>query len=86
MACTVYITNMVRTQIQFEKGTYEKLKARSKSTGNSISEIVRRALDRNMETEEFDQKWRRAAESLGKFSSGLQDLSEKHDQYLGDRW
>ena len=77
---------MVRTQIQFEKGTYEKLKARSKATGNSISEIVRRALDRNMETEEFDQKWRRAAESLGKFSSGLKDLSEKHDQYLDDRW
>ena len=86
MVLSKYITNMVRTQIQFEKGTYEKLKARSKSTGNSISEIVRRALVRNMETEEFDQKWRRAAESLGKFSSGLQDLSEKHDQYLDDRW
>ncbi len=77
---------MVRTQIQFEKGTYEKLKARSKKTGSSISEIVRRALDRNMETEEFDQKWLRAAESMGKFSSGVQDLSEKHDQYLADRW
>ena len=86
MACVVYIANMVRTQIQFEKATYEKLKAKSKSTGNSISEIVRRALDRNMETEEFDQKWHRAAESMGKFSSGLQDLSEKHDQYLDDRW
>ena len=86
MVLSVHNTNMVRTQIQFEKGTYEKLKAKSKTTGSSISEIVRRALDRNIETEEFDQKWRRAAESIGKFSSGLRDLSEKHDQYLADRW
>ena len=77
---------MIRTQIQFEKETYEKLKAKSKTTGNSISEIVRRALDRNMETEEFDQKWRRASESMGKFASGLEDLSEKHDRYLDERW
>ena len=86
MVLRIHNANMVRTQIQFEKGTYEKLKARSKTTGNSISEIVRRALDRNMETEEFDQKWHRAVESLGKFSSGVQDLSEKHDRYLDERW
>jgi len=77
---------MIRTQIQFEKKTYEKLKARSKASGDSISEIVRRSLDTTIEKQEADQKWARAFGSLGKFQSGLQDLAEKHDAYLGDRW
>ena len=77
---------MIRTQIQFEKKTYEKLKARSKASGDSISEIVRRSLDTTIEKQEADQKWARAFQSLGKFESGLSDLSEKHDEYLGNRW
>ena len=77
---------MIRTQIQFEKKTYEKLKARSKASGDSISEIVRRSLDTTIEKQEAEQKWARAFQSMGKFESGLSDLSEKHDEYLGDRW
>ena len=77
---------MIRTQIQFEKKTYEKLKAKSKASGDSISEIVRRSLDTTIEKQEADQKWARALQSLGKFESGLHDLSEKHDEYLGNRW
>jgi len=86
MACLSYNTNMVRTQIQFEKKTYEKLKTRSKASGESISEIVRRSLDSTIDRQEADQKWARAFASLGKFESGLQDLAEKHDEHLGDRW
>jgi predicted DNA-binding protein len=77
---------MIRTQIQFQKKTYESLKTQSKETGKSISEIVRRSLDQTIESEETDLKWARALNSLGKFSSGLDNLAEKHDEHLGDRW
>jgi len=86
MLCLYYNTIMVRTQIQFEKQTYEKLKANSKESGKSISEIVRRSLDRMIESQESDLKWGRALKSVGKFSSGLNDLAEKHDKHLGDHW
>ena len=77
---------MIRTQIQFEKKTYEALKTKSNETGKSISEIVRRSLDQTIESQELDQKWARALNSLGKFTSGLNNLAEKHDEHLGDRW
>ena len=86
MALWQYNTNMIRTQIQFEKKTYESLKTKSNETGKSISEIVRRALDRSIAAQEIDQKWARALSSMGKFSSGLNNLAEKHDDHLGDRW
>ena len=86
MALWQYNANMIRTQIQFEKKTYESLKTKSNETGKSISEIVRRALDRSIAAQEIDQKWARALSSMGKFSSGLNNLAEKHDDHLGDRW
>ncbi len=86
MALRHYNANMIRTQIQFEKKTYETLKTESKVTGKSISEIVRRSLDRSLAAQEVDQKWARALNSMGKFSRGLNNLAEKHDDHLGDRW
>ena len=77
---------MIRTQIQFEKKTYEALKTKSNETGKSISEIVRRSLDRFIAAQEIDQKWARALKSIGKFSTGLNNLAENHDDDLGDRW
>ena len=86
MALLLYNTNMIRTQIQFEQKTYESLKTKSQATGKSISELVRRSLDRSIAEQEIDQKWVRALSSMGKFSSGLNNLAEKHDDHLGDRW
>ncbi len=86
MASLFYTAIMIRTQIQFEQKTYEALKTKSNETGKSISEIVRRSLDRSIAAQEVDQKWARALSSMGKFSSGLNNLAEKHDDHLGDRW
>jgi len=86
MASLPYTAIMIRTQIQLEQRTYEALKTKSNETGKSISEIVRRSLDRSIAAQEVDQKWARALNSMGKFSSGLNNLAEKHDDHLGDRW
>ena len=81
-----YSTIMVRTQIQFEEATYQKLKERSRETGESISALVRRSLNQKLDDQEMDSRWQRALSSLGKFESGLRDLAEKHDSYMADRW
>jgi hypothetical protein len=47
---------------------------------------VRRSLDSTIDSQEADQMWARAFQSMGKFESGLKDLSNKHDEYLGNRW
>ena len=86
MVLRQYNAIMIRTQIQFEKKTYETLKTKSLETGKSISELVRRSLDRSIAAQGVDQKWARALNSMGKFSSGLNNLAEKHDDHLGDRW
>ena len=86
MALLLYEAIMIRIQIQFAQKTYEALKTKSNETGKSISEIVRRSLDRSIAAQEVDQKWARALKSMGKFSSGLNNLAEKHDDHLGDRW
>ena len=77
---------MIRIQIQLEKKIYEKLKAASKISGHSTSEIARRSMDSTIARQETDHKWSRAFQSLGKFESGLKDLAEKHDEHLGNRW
>ena len=77
---------MIRTQIQLERQTYDKLKAKTKGSGKSISEIVRQSLDQTIESEETDLKWLRALQSMGKFSSGLNNLAEMHDEHMGVRW
>jgi len=77
---------MIRAQIQFRETTYKKLKERAKDSGKSISELVRGSLDQTLDQAEMEKKWARALQSLGKFESGLGDLSEKHDEYLGNRW
>jgi hypothetical protein len=86
MALLLYEAIMIRIQIQFEQKTYEALKTKPQATGKSISELVRRSLDRSITDREIDQKWARALSSMGKFSSGLNNLAEKHDDHLGDRW
>lgn len=86
MVFSLYGANMIRTQIQFTKESYQKLKDRSRETGKSISELVRRSLDQSMAAQDLDTRWQRALGSMGKFDSGLKDLSEKHDSYLADRW
>ena len=77
---------MLRAQIQFKEAMYEKLKDLSKQSGKSISDIVRRSLDETLEKQAVEEKWVRALQSAGNFQSGLNDLAEKHDEHLGDRW
>ena len=77
---------MIRTQVQMEQETYARLKKEAARRSCSISEVVRRGIERELNQSEMSEKRRRALETAGQFRSGLSDLAERHDTYLGDEW
>jgi hypothetical protein len=78
---------MIRTQIQLTEAQAAALKALSARTGLSIAELIRRGVDRLLDSGEVDQveRRRRAMAAVGQFRSGLSDVAERHDAYLGER-
>ena len=78
---------MVRAQVQFTEEQMEALRQISRQQRRSISAIVRdavaTAITTNRTRPETDRV-RRALDVAGKFSSGLTDVSARHDDYLAD--
>ena len=78
---------MVRTQIQLYDRQVAVLKQLSLQNKISISEIIRQAVDalakNKIQIPQEDPK-ARALAAIGKFSSGLSDLSARHDQYFAE--
>ena len=77
---------MIRTQIQFEAETYQALQSAAKHSKDSISELVRQSVKRHLQENHTATAWKRALSAVGRFHSGLKDLSVNHDHYLGDEW
>jgi hypothetical protein len=73
---------MVRTQILLEPHQYAYLKHRSEETGQSLSRLVRQAVDRLSRDE--DPVRERALRLLGAFASDTGDISERHDEYFAE--
>jgi plasmid stability protein len=78
---------MIRTQIQFEEEQYKALRRRSAETGRSVADLVRegvRLYFNSLKRPSREELVRRALEASGKFSSGLSDVSRRHDHYLAE--
>lgn len=76
---------MIRTQIQLTEEQANTLKRIAARQGKSVAELIRISVDEWIRSNAFvdkDEQRRRAIAAAGKFSSGLGDLSEKHDQYF----
>jgi hypothetical protein len=76
---------MVRMQIQLTEAQLRVLRETASRQGVSVSELVRRAVDRWVETRALpspDDQRRRAVAAAGRFRSGASDVSERHDEYL----
>jgi len=75
---------VVRTQVQFSEDQYERLKALASRRGVSIAELVRRGVERLLDEDRGDEKWRRLLEVAGTVSDeqGATDVAERHDDYL----
>lgn len=77
---------MIRTQIQLELPTYERLKKRAAELQCSISELARQGIEEKLARHAQEKKWTTSFEAIGRHGSGLKDLSERHDDYLADGW
>jgi negative regulator of replication initiation len=77
---------MIRTQIQIEESIYRELKSTAASLGCSISELVRRSIHATLPAQKTKPRMIRSFKAVGRYKSGLKDLSQKHDQYLPDEW
>ncbi|MBW2020685.1 MAG: CopG family transcriptional regulator [Deltaproteobacteria bacterium] len=69
---------MVRTQIQLEEDQMEWLRAKAKARGVSVSQLIREGIAFFRANEERlpEEKRKRALAAVGRFSSGLSDVSD----------
>ncbi len=80
---------MIRTQIQLTDEQWKALRKMASERNQSLSELVRQAVDvilRQRGEMSREKRWQRAAKSLGRFHSGLGDLSGRHDEYLSEAY
>ena len=71
---------MVRTQILLEEDQYQFLKARSRETGDSVSALVRKIVERLRRSEPPLKQ--QAIQLLGTFEADRDDVSIHHDKYF----
>lgn len=76
---------MVRTQVQLMEEQAQRLKALAQEEGVSLAELVRRAVEAYLQEKAnggFAERAQRALAAVGRFASGLKDVSQEHDRYL----
>lgn len=74
---------MVRTQIQLTEEQAKALKRMAARLGVSIAELVRRGVDAILKSSAEvspEERRRRAMAAVGKFHSGRNDMSSRHDE------
>lgn len=80
---------MIRTQIQLTEEQSVRLRQAARSSGVSTAEVIRRSVDRYLEQEAAASSGgSRSAilEVIGKWRSGLSDISRRHDDYLDEAY
>ncbi len=78
---------MVRTQILLTEEQSAALREVAVREGRSIADLVRDGVDallRQRQGVGRDEIKRRSLEALGRYRSGLTDVSRRHDHYLGE--
>jgi len=78
----------VRTQIQLEEEQAALLRRAAADSHVSVAELIRRSVDLYLSSMPHpasrDEQKERAIEAAGRFRSGVTDIGEAHDQYLGE--
>lgn len=75
---------MVRTQIQLSEEQARELKRLAAERNVSVAEVIRGAVDRELHDDARSDAWERALSVVGKYSSGIGDIAENHDEYLAE--
>lgn len=80
---------MERTQISLTADQMRRLRAEAKRRRVPIAAVVRDAVDRVVPADPGDRRARfeRALDAVGRFDSGVGDVSSRHDEISGEaRW
>lgn len=80
---------MVRTQVQLTDRQAALVKQIAAEQNVSMSEVIRQGIDCYLQrgvTIDRNGRVRRALEIAGRFRSGRTDVSERHDEYLGEAY
>jgi len=80
---------MIRTQIQLTEEQSQKLKALAASQNTSMAELIRQSVDAllaQVHKPDLAERRRRAIAAAGRFYSGKNDLSIRHDDYLEEAY
>lgn len=77
---------MIRKQVQFSERQAARIRREATRRGVSESAVIREALDRGLggATGPTDEQWERALAVAGIAKGGPPDLSERHDEHLGE--
>ena len=75
---------MLRTQIQFEEDQIKWLKDKARERGVSVSQLIREGVEfyRKYKDRFSEDQKMKALAAIGRYASGVSDISEKHDEYL----
>ncbi|HVF52459.1 MAG TPA: ribbon-helix-helix domain-containing protein [Actinomycetota bacterium] len=74
---------MIRTQVQLTEEQFRMLKQVSASTGRSMADLIREAIDRLGAVAGVDRR-ARAIAAIGGFRSGTSHVSASHDDELAE--
>jgi ABC-type microcin C transport system duplicated ATPase subunit YejF len=80
---------MIRTQIQLTEDQSQALKEKAAQENVSMAELIRRAVDLWLQTQDsvsLEVRRQRALAAVGQFHSGKSDVSKRHDEYLAEAY
>lgn len=78
---------MVRTQVQLSEDSMQALRRLATQRGTSIAALVREAVEELVASRRVasaDDLRARAIAAVGRFRSGIGDLSERHDEEFAE--
>lgn len=76
---------MIRIQMKLPEEQYQRLKRLSIRRGQSLAALVRQGVEKvlqDAEDPDMDEIRKHALSIVGKYSSGISDVSVNHDKYL----
>ncbi len=79
---------MIRTQVQLKEDQWQWLKQKSREKGVSVSQLIREGVEllKVLESRPSETQKQRALKLVGRFSSGISDVSKRHDEYLAEAY
>jgi len=78
---------MIRTQVQLTDRQLKALRQASAATGKSVAELIRQGVDQFLGGQSqlgSEERVERAIRAAGRFSSGMSDVSTRHDKHLAE--